>query len=189
MVKLSIIIPYYNTYSETKQLLDRLIKQIDDEIEVILIDDGCNEVRLDEYKDIKIIHLKENSGNASRPRNIGIENSIGEYIGFIDSDDLIEDNYIQLIKRKIIKQPDIIFISWKSKKQQVIMETKPPKWNCSVWCRIYKRNIINDIRFDESLKIGEDYKFNQQVKYETKKCIKEIIYIYNNGRKGSLING
>lgn len=35
MVKLSIIIPYYNTYSETKQLLDKLIKQIDDEIEDI----------------------------------------------------------------------------------------------------------------------------------------------------------
>ena len=37
-----------------------------------------------------------------------------------------------------------------------------------MWGRIYKRNIINNIRFDESLKIGEDYKFNQQIKYETK---------------------
>ena len=37
--------------------------------------------------------------------------------------------------------------------------------------------------------IAEDYKFNKQIRFKTKVCIKDIIYYYNNGRKGSLLNG
>ena len=55
-------------------------------------------------KFIKIIHLEKNSGNASYPRNVGIDNAKGKYIGFIDSDDLVEDNYIELILNKIDKE-------------------------------------------------------------------------------------
>lgn len=188
MVKLSIIIPYYNTYKLTRELLKVLTKQLTEEIEVILVDDGCNEKRLDEYKDIKIIHLKENSGNASVPRNIGLNIAKGNYITFIDSDDMISNNYINKILNKINKDPDIIFISWKSKKSYIVMGKKPPKWNCSVWCRVYKKEIIGNIRFNKELKIAEDYEFNNKIKYKTSLCIKEIIYIYNNGRKGSLTN-
>ena len=69
------------------------------------------------------------------------------------------------------------------------MNIQPPKWNCAVWCRVYKREIIGDVRFDENLRIAEDWKFNQQIKWKTKTCIKEVIYFYNNGRKGSILNG
>jgi glycosyltransferase involved in cell wall biosynthesis len=188
MVKLSIIIPYYNTYKYTKKLLNELIKQLNNEVEIILIDDGCNEKRLDKYKEIKVIHLKVNSGNASIPRNIGLDKATGEYITFIDSDDMISGDYIEKIFKKINKNPDIIFISWKSKKHYVIMENKPPRWNCSVWCRVYKRDIVKKIRFNKELNIAEDWEFNEQVKYKTSLCIKDIIYFYNNNRKGSLTN-
>ena len=192
-MKLSIIIPYYNTYELTVELLEKLKQQITDEVEVIIIDDGCEEWRFSQIAysngDMRCIHLCKNSGGASYPRNIGIEHARGEYIAFIDSDDDIADNYINEILKAIEKKPDIIFLSWKSRKQEVIMNMQPPKWNCAVWCRVYKRDIIGNVRFDEDLRIAEDWRFNQNIKWKTKICIKEIMYYYNNGRKGSLLNG
>ena len=49
MTKLSLIIPYYKTYDETKRLMDILIPQLTEETEVLLIDDGCHETRLNEF--------------------------------------------------------------------------------------------------------------------------------------------
>ena len=61
-ILLSIIIPYYKTYDETVRLLDVLIPQLK-ETEVILIDDGCHDERLDKYSDkVNVIHSEENGG-------------------------------------------------------------------------------------------------------------------------------
>ena len=62
MIKLSIIIPYYQTYEFTYKLLKELQIQVTDEVEVILIDDGCNEIRLDQFDFVKITHLPERKG-------------------------------------------------------------------------------------------------------------------------------
>ena len=182
MLKLSIIIPYFNTLEETKRLFEVLEPQLTDEIEVILIDDGCNEKELEKLK-ARVIHLPTNSGGASKPRNIGLDNAKGEYVVFIDSDDLISEDYIETILPKL--KTDIIFISWKSQVHNVVVINKPPKWNCSVWSRVYRREIINT-RFDENLKIAEDWKFNQEIKYETYTHISKQIYYYNI-RENSLI--
>lgn len=197
-IKLSIIIPYYNCYEYFIKLLEILIPQIDEEVELIIIDDGCHETRInefiyqDKYKDkwnnINIMHLLKNSGGASKPRNIGLDTASGEYIAFIDADDMITEDYISKIKHKIKNKPDIIYLSWKSKVHYKIIERKPPKWNCAVWCRVYKKEIIGNTRFNEDLVIAEDWEFNQHIKPETSLSIKQIVYIYNNGRIGSLIN-
>ena len=182
---LSVIIPYFKTYEYTKELLDVLIPQLTDKVEVLIIDDGCFDTRLDKYKskNVHIWHLPSNSGGASHPRNIGLDFATGEYITFIDSDDLVSEDYIETILPKL--KTDIIFISWKSEKHNVVVINKPPKWNCSVWSRVYRREIINT-RFDESLKIAEDWKFNQGIKYETYTPISKQIYYYNI-RENSLI--
>ena len=187
-MKLSIIIPYYNTLDETKELLKVLVPQLTKETEVLIIDDGCHEEELDNLG-TTVIHLKENSGGASVPRNIGLDFATGKYIAFIDSDDMISNDYIEKILNAISSDKDIIYLSWKSKIHDIKMILHPPKWNCAVWCRVYKKEIIGNIRFDKNLKIAEDWKFNQQIKPKTSCCIKKTIYYYNNGRKGSLING
>ena len=179
-ILLTIITPYYDTLEETKRLAEVLIPQLTNEVEWIIVDDGCNEVELDNLK-AKVIHLPTNSGGASKPRNIGLDNAKGEYVAFIDSDDLISKDYIETILPKL--KTDIIFLSWRS--QNVVVISKPPKWNCSVWCRIYRREIINT-RFDENLKIAEDWKFNQEIKYESYTHISKQIYYYNI-RENSLI--
>ena len=186
-MQLSIITPYYKTLEYTLKLSKVLEPQLTDDIEWIIIDDGCNEKKLDNLK-AKVIHLKENSGTASKPRNVGLDIAKGEYIAFIDSDDIVMNNYVKKILFKTRKQPDIIYLSWKSKVHDIKIITRPSKWNCAVWCRVYKRELIGGTRFDEKLREAEDWVFNQKVKPKTSLIIREQIYIYNNGRKGSICN-
>lgn len=187
-ILLTIIIPTYNLNDYADRILNLLDKQINNKIEVIVIDDGSEMPYSSNYKWVKIIRLEKNSGTASKPRNVGLDVAKGKYIAFIDVDDLVTENYINKIMSKIRKQPDIIYLSWKSKVHDIKIITRPPKWNCAVWCRVYKRELIGETRFDEKLRKAEDWVFNQQVKPKTSLVIKEQIYIYNNGRKGSICN-
>lgn len=97
---ISVIVPVYNVEKYLKKCLDSIINQSYKNIEIILVDDGSNDTSgkiCDEYekKDerIKVIHKK--NGGLSDARNVGIEESKGEYICFIDSDDYIEPNMIE----------------------------------------------------------------------------------------------
>ena len=187
-MKLSIITPYYKTLEYTKRLAEILEPQLTDDIEWIIVDDGCNEKELDKLK-ARVIHLPKNSGCAGKPRNVGLDNATGEYITFIDSDDMVAPDYIYHIRKKIEKNPDVIYLSWRSIIQEVIITKKPPKWNCAVWCRVYRKDVIGNVRFQEDLKIAEDFVFVNELKPRTSLCIHQQIYYYTVGREGSLING
>ena len=182
-MRLSIITPYYNTLEYTLKLAERLQPQLTKEVEWIIVDDGCNEKALDKLK-AKVIHLSSNSGGASRPRNVGLDVAKGDYIAFIDSDDMVRHDYIEKVLKSLNK--DIIYISWKSQVHNIIIDKEPPQWNCAVWCRVYKREIIGKTRFREDLKTAEDWVFNQEIKPKTSCCIRNQIYTYNI-REGSLI--
>lgn len=185
-MKLSIITPYYNALKYTKKLAGILEPQLNDEIEWIIVDDGCNEKELDNFK-AKIIHLQENSGGASVPRNLGLDNAIGEYITFIDADDTVSGNYISKILEKIQNENfDYCYFSWKSDKYTIIITDDPPPWNCCVWNCIYKKDIIGNNRFDPKLKMAEDYDFNIKVKKGIRANILDILYFYNNEPTNSL---
>lgn len=93
--KVSIVIPVYNTEKYLKQCIDSLTSQTLREIEIIIVDDGskeecallCDELAKNDER-IKVIH-KKNEGQGLA-RNCGIKASVGEYIGFVDSDDYVD---------------------------------------------------------------------------------------------------
>ncbi len=182
MVKLSIVIPYYNTYELTDKLLNVLIPQLNDEVEVYLIDDGCNEMRL-ERKGIKVIHLEENKGN-STALNTGIKNATGKYIGIIDSDDMITEDYIKEVLNAISKtDDDLIYLDWKDMHTGDVIH-RPS--NCAPWRSLYRRDFIP--LFDESIRHSSDVPFQKEVenKVKTRYYIDKVLYIYNSNRIGSL---
>lgn len=190
MIKLSIIIPYYNRPDEIQKLIKALKPQLTNETEVLIVDDHSEKeietVNIPEQ--IKIIRLEENSGGASVPRNEGIEKAQGKYITFIDSDDMVEPDYIKTIIDKINSEEfDYCYISWKSKANVVIIDKEPPKWNCCVWNCIYSRQLIGNERFDPKLKIAEDYDFNKRVRKGKRANITKILYYYETDTPNSLI--
>ena len=174
MIKLAIIIPYYKTYDETKKLMDILIPQITDETEVFLIDDGCHDERLDQYKEkINIIHLEENHG-LSYARNRGIERATGKYLTFIDSDDYVSDDYVKTIIDKINTSDfDYCYFSWKAMNSKMVVRIKdnPPTWNLAVWNAVYKTDYVE--LFDDNIRFMEDVPW--QIKMRAKNGKKEII--------------
>ena len=178
-IKLSIITPYYNTLEYTKRLAEMLEPQLTDEIEWIIIDDGCHEQILD-VLNATIIHLPKNSGGASIPRNYGLDIAKGKYITFIDSDDRISKDYIQTILDKINNDTfDYCYFNWCSHAFTIIIEDEPPEWNCSVWNCIYKRKTIGKNRFNPELVIGEDYDFNIRVRKGVRSNINKMLYFYS----------
>lgn len=97
MISISVIVPVYNSEAYIRRCVDSIINQTLDNIEIILIDDGSTDKSgeiCDLYATIdnrvKVIHQK-NAG-VSAARNVGIDVAVGEYIGFVDSDDWIELN-------------------------------------------------------------------------------------------------
>lgn len=184
MKELSLIIPYYNTYELTEKLLDALIPQLTDEIEVILIDDGCNEKRLDKYaKDITIIHLKENVGGATAS-NIGIDQAKSKYIGFIDSDDMIALDYIKTLLDAIkTHNEDAIFFDWQDMGSGYIVHHPN---NYAPWKAIYKLNIIP--RFLDGRIYSYDVSFYEELnsKSYSKYYIDKVLYYYNSQREDNL---
>ena len=184
MVKLSITIPYYKTYELTEELLQVLIPQLTEEVEVFLVDDGCHEERLDKYKEnINVIHLKENCGN-STAINTGIKKSVGKYLGVIDSDDMITEDYIEELLKAIDNTNDeLIILDWKDKHSGDVIH-RPS--NYAPWRSLYRKDIM--VLFDENVRHSSDVPFRKALDEDNKSkyYVDKVLYIYNSNRVGSL---
>ena len=184
MVKLSLTIAYYKTYDLTVKLLDTLIPQLTDEVEVFLIDDGCNETRLDKYKDkINIIHLKENGGGAHAD-NVGFKKSVGKYIGLIDSDDLITEDYIETLLKAIDERnEDVIVFDWQDLTTGEIVH-RPH--NYAPWKAIYKKDIMP--LFHDGHIFSYDVPFQEELanKNPSYYYLDKVLYLYYSERPGNL---
>lgn len=193
MVKLSIIIPYYETYDLTIKLLRELAIQKTEEVEIILVDDYCKnefaskKVASDDVllkTKATIINHEKNKGVA-KSRNEGIDLAEGKYIAFIDSDDQITMDYIDTLLKAIdTYDTDIINFNWYDMTDHI--EYRRPH-NPAPWKQIYKKETIQHFR--EDLPYGrEDVAWQEEInsgKYSIT-YLDKVLYLYNSNRKGSL---
>ncbi|SCK03887.1 Hyaluronan synthase [uncultured Clostridium sp.] len=117
-IKLSIIVPVYNVEKYLDECIQSIIFAYRDGIEVILVDDGSKDNSgeiCDKYsKEYEYISVKHReNGGLSAARNTGLRLARGEYIWFIDSDDYIENDSIEVILNKIKEDKDIIIGNYK----------------------------------------------------------------------------
>lgn len=102
--KISIILPYFNGKEFIKEALDSILKQTYTNFEIILIDDGSSnplhsdylKALVENYGDERIKYFYKNNEGLSRTRNFGIDNSNGEYLAFIDQDDIWKINKLEI---------------------------------------------------------------------------------------------
>lgn len=128
-VKVSVILPVYNTAKYLNKCIDSIMNQSMKEFELIIVNDNSSDNSksiiheyYNKYKNIKIINKTVNQG-VSSARNDAIEIARGEYILFIDSDDWIEENMLErLYKKAIEKDADITicnaYIDFEDNKQK-----------------------------------------------------------------------
>ena len=209
MKKFSIIIPCYNSYKKMEKCLEMLEKQTFNDFELIIVDDCSKDDSfklLNEYKEksnmcIKLLKNNENRG-AGYTRNVGIQNSSGEYLLFIDSDDFISSDTLEIafLNLNNNKVDCFVFDYLKcGKNKQKIVDMIPNeqhgfvdrdivfKYIKGCTCgKIYKRNIIidNNILFSDSIR-NEDMPFTkvavsfcESIYYYKKKPL--YFYVMNN---------
>ncbi len=204
MVKISIIIPVYNSKQYLRKCLESICNQTLQDIEIICINDCSNDnshLILQEYakndQRIKLIDLKENKG-AAVARNIGIENSCGQYLGFIDSDDFIDPNFYEKLYERasktdadVVKGNIAIYCpKTKSSTKEAWIDlndkVKQHKANfcCSFTSAIYKTSLIkeNAIEFLEGLIHFEDpyFTIKAAIFYQKLEIIDDVFYYYVN---------
>lgn len=115
-MKLSFIVPIYNVEDYLLDCCKSILNQVDSTCEVLLVDDGStdrsSQIADDiarEHDRVTVIH-KENGGLASA-RNTGLDAASGDYVAFVDSDDLITENCLPAILHELEDtKPDILFL-------------------------------------------------------------------------------
>ncbi|MGL5593102.1 MAG: glycosyltransferase [Cetobacterium sp.] len=186
---ISVIIPLYNVEKYIYDCLLSFENQSYKDFEIIIIDDGSTDKSLEVVKtyihqsklNIKIIE-QENQG-VSVARNTGITNSKGEYICFVDSDDMVSPKYLQELFEKITEEIDISICNIKNISEAQTYEKKIERERNSeieiysseialnkfllrdlkpgVWAMIIKKNILekNNIYFTKGARYSEDIEF------------------------------
>ena len=115
MVKVSIIVPFYNVEKYIEKCLTSLVNQTLEEIEIILVNDGSKDESIKVAKDFeqkypaKIRYYEKPNGGLGDARNFGIKFAKGEYIAFLDSDDYVEPTmYEEMYEMAIKEKSDMV---------------------------------------------------------------------------------
>ena len=208
--KVSIIVPVYNVEKYIYRCVDSILAQTFTDFECILVDDcspdNCPKI-CDEYAErdtrIKVIHKPQNE-SLPRARKTGFENSRGDYIQFVDSDDWIEPDMTEkLYTAAAASNADIVacdyYINEDQNYRYVIQNIDTENHfnnlgfvnSAAVWNKFYHRRIIELIEFPKTERY-EDRLTTQQALFYAKKIVKVSCPLYhyfdNHGSISKIIN-
>ena len=190
MCKLSIIVPIYNVERYLPRCIESILCQTLQDFELILVEDGSPDrsgVIIDNYAklDDRIIAIHQTNKGVSAARNAGLKIARGEYIGFVDPDDWIENSmYSKMVHQLENNDGDLVFCNW-----DIFQDTNgiqechlmpdfpvsmteedffchifdiPRTVGGAVWNKIIRKDIIR-CYFNEKYSIGEDWLFLAQI--------------------------
>lgn len=206
-VLVSVIVPVYNVEKYLCKCVDSLLAQTYKNVEIILVDDGGNDNCphiCDEYakkdKRIKVIH-KENGG-LSDARNAGIDVAKGEYLCFVDSDDFVDENYVQkMVVTALENQSDLVVSNFnyiyedgRIVANEFDIEAKKYSNNEIIyyltrgrdvlplivaWSKLYSRKLFDNLKFKKAI-LHEDEEICHKILDLAKRIsiIKDKLYYY-----------
>ncbi len=200
--KVSVIIPAYNAEKYLRECLDSVLNQTYKNVELIIVNDGSQDGTkdiLEEYKsrysNVQVIHTE--NGGVSRARNIGLEHADSDYIMFLDSDDLLVSNAIEILlfdlKDNVADIACGLMNSGVSNGAISCNETKTAVWKgteaiekalednpytYSSCAKLFKRQVLDKVRFIEGRKIHEDSYFVFCTLMNQPTVVVRDVYIY-----------
>lgn len=189
-LKVSIIVPVYNAQKYIEKCINSIVKQTYTNLEILLIDDGSKDKSAQicdlfatKDKRIKVFHI-QNQG-VSNARNIGLKNMTGEYVFFIDSDDFLDSDAIEILIQNL-EHAEITKLGYKYIEQNEVKRCVSFNKiiNCDdyikeilfgnagghCWGYLINKSTIRNIFFDENTSCMEDTIF-------IIKCIKNVEFI------------
>jgi len=196
---ISVIIPVFNNEDTLEGCIKSICKNNGNNIEIIMIDDesedNSGKIIADFAKrDSRIIYQKKEHGGPSAARNRGLDMATGEYICFVDADDLIAENAINTM-RVSLGSSDLVIGNVRKRNSPIITENgvinreqgirmffgeKNERILGTVYGKLYRKELIS-FRFDENIYIGEDALFllDYLLKCNEITLITNEIYIHN----------
>lgn len=202
---ISVIIPVYNTAEYLPRCLNSILNNTYRDLEVICVNDGSPDNSLEVLnsyaeKDSRVKVIDQENSGVSAARNHGLDVATGEYIAFVDSDDWVHSRYFEILlnglrlhhadvavcrEREVSAYvEDSVLTSevcvFRALTQRQIIHDHSAKRR--VWGRIYRRDLIADLRFQREIRLEEDVVFNLGVIFSnnpTKLVIAEVpMYFY-----------
>ena len=178
MIKISVIIPVYNSQNFIFETLESLSNQIYDKWECIIIDDGSTDNSKDKINiflndDSRFKYFYQENAGPSKARNYGMKIANGDIIHFLDSDDIIDPNLFNTIinKKKIVNRNELLYCNMLIGKQDNILETYLP---------IRKANLDKNITlFDLYFNFGKKITFIPSCIFFTKDSLENIYWDTN----------
>lgn len=212
---ISVVVPVYKVEKYLERCVESLLAQTYENIEIILVDDGSPDgcpAMCDAYAEkhgrIKVVH-QENKG-LSGARNTGIDHAKGEYIAFIDSDDLWSVHFLESLYRALkAHDADISQCRWEYMHGDELKEAYDPDAKCTcftgremlanlfiqtgayyvvAWNKLYKKELFENIRYPEG-RIHEDEATTYKLFDQAIKCVfvDNALYGYFVGSGGTSI--
>lgn len=180
---ITIVIPVYNTEKYIKNCLDSIVNQTYENLLILVVDDGskdssCEIVNSYITNDSRIKLLKSNHGGASHARNVGIDyfmnHKESDLITFVDSDDLIEKDYIENLYNTMNKYDsdvstcDYKFINDNNIKDELCTQLYNKEETLNLYFqdlvytespvhKLFKKYIFNELRFEEGKYFEDTY--------------------------------
>lgn len=208
----SVIVPVYNVRDYLEKCLNSIRKQTYENFEVLLVDDGSTDGSADicdkfQANDSRFISIHKKNGGVSSARNEGLKRAKGEFITFIDSDDSIDINYIEVMAdglekynvdfvRVGIKRDGInlhMFAYYESLENHVVdfRSLVDTKMLAAAYAVMIRKNSVEGIYFDKNIYYGEDTLFMVRafLKSKSKKILLLTNTFYNyTSRNGSAMD-
>lgn len=201
MTKVSVIIAAYNMEKYIEACVESLLKQTLTEIELLIVDDGSKDGTLAIIKEYeakypdKVRVLPKENGGLSSARNWGMAYAKGEYIGFVDSDDWVDENMYQLMYEKAkAETADIVVCDLIEKfpdkeiYQDATNVSNKFEFAYSACNKIFRREFVEGVEFPIGLWY-EDLEYIGKLLMKTDKVsvVQKGLYIYN-CREGSIMH-
>lgn len=190
---LGIVIPYYENSDQARDLFKALMEKIKKQLNetenvlVLVVEDGQESLWLNSHENEKlaILRLKENKG-VSAARNIGIDHFKGkcDYVGFIDADDNISDDYLKVLGNYASDGTHDLIETRVNVNGTLVENIDYDKHRNGVWGYAFKYTMLGNEKFDEHLQFNEDADFMGRVANLNKyrKVIVPAVYFYEYGR-------
>ena len=216
-MKISVIIPVYNTGERLRRCLDSVVAQTFEDFECIVVDDGSKDQSpqvIDEFaaKDSRFIAIHKPNGGVSTARNVALDRAEGEWIVFVDSDDILKEHHLAKMHSVVNSEIDFVYTSWEAIMRDTSMRYRRSKDMCYLgkeqlrdfickseimdnmmpWGKMFRRSIIENegLRFDTCLTISEDRLFCYNYLLSTRGAvtISDISYTHDASDENSLSN-
>ena len=205
MPQISVIVPVYKVEKYLHECVDSILAQTFRDFELILVDDGspdncgaiCDEFAAKDPR-FRVFHIP--NGGVSHARNVGLDAARGEYITFIDSDDLVDCRYLEILEKAVKNGVDVavcrhrefadgdILSAWEGETSRQVFDAENALIHLyegcltvpvNACCKLLRRELIGSTRFPLG-KIHEDQAFTPYILYRAKKIVScdAVLYHY-----------